>query len=35
MNRITIIGFTGQYAKATAIQTGKEVTRFSQATTKR
>jgi single-strand DNA-binding protein len=35
MNRITLIGFTGQDAKAAATQTGKEVTRFSLATTKR
>ncbi|HEY1948051.1 MAG TPA: single-stranded DNA-binding protein [Bryobacteraceae bacterium] len=35
MNRITLIGFTGQNAKATATQTGREVTRFSMATTKR
>ena len=35
MNRITLIGFTGQDAKAVATQTGKEVTRFSLATTKR
>jgi single-strand DNA-binding protein len=35
MNRITLIGFTGQDAKPAATQTGKEVTRFSLATTKR
>jgi single-stranded DNA-binding protein len=35
MNRITLIGFTGHDAKAAATQTGKEVTRFSLATTKR
>jgi single-strand DNA-binding protein len=35
MNRITPIGFTGQDAKAAATQTGKAVTRFSLATTKR
>jgi single-stranded DNA-binding protein len=35
MNRITLIGFTGQDAKAAATQTGREVTRFSLATTKR
>jgi Single-strand binding protein family len=35
MNRITLIGFTGQDAKAAATQTGKEVTRFSLAATKR
>jgi len=33
MNRITLIGFTGQDAKPAATQTGKEVTRFSLATT--
>jgi single-strand DNA-binding protein len=35
MNRVTLIGFTGQDAKAATTQTGKEVTRFSLATTKR
>jgi single-strand DNA-binding protein len=35
MNRVTLIGFTGQDAKAAITQTGKEVTRFSLATTKR
>jgi single-strand DNA-binding protein len=35
MNRITLIGFIGQDAKAATTQTGKEVTRFSLATTKR
>jgi single-strand DNA-binding protein len=35
MNRVTLIGFTGKDAKAATTQTGKEVTRFSLATTKR
>jgi single-strand DNA-binding protein len=35
MNRITLIGFAGQDAKTTTTQKGKEVTRFSLATTKR
>jgi single-strand DNA-binding protein len=35
MNRITLIGFTGQDAKPAATQTGKEITRFALATTKR
>jgi hypothetical protein len=35
INRITLIGFAGQDAKAAATQTGREVTRFSLATTKR
>jgi single-strand DNA-binding protein len=35
MNRVTLIGFTGQDAKASATQTGKKVTRFSLATTRR
>jgi single-strand DNA-binding protein len=35
MNRITLIGFTGQDAKTATTQKGKEVTRFSLATTKR
>ena len=35
MNRITLIGFTGQDAKSSATQTGREVTRFTLATTKR
>ena len=35
MNRITLIGFTGQDARSSATQTGREVTRFTLATTKR
>lgn len=35
MNRMTLIGFTGQDAKTASTQTGKEVTGFSLATTKR
>jgi len=35
MNRITLIGFTGQDAKVATTQIGKEITRFSLATTKR
>jgi hypothetical protein len=35
MNRVTLVGFTGAEAKHTATQGGKEITRFSLATTKR
>jgi single-strand DNA-binding protein len=36
MNRVTLIGFTGQDPKISAIaQSGREVTRFSVATTRR
>ena len=35
MNRITLVGFAGADAKQIATQGGKEITRFSLATTKR
>lgn len=35
LNRITLIGFTGQEPKTFATQAGKEITRVSVATTKR
>lgn len=35
MNRVTLVGFTGADAKQIATQGGKEITRFSLATTKR
>jgi single-strand DNA-binding protein len=35
MNRVTLIGFTGQDAKAGTTQAGKEVTRLSLPTTRR
>ena len=35
MNRVTLVGFTGAEAKHTSTQGGKEITRFSLATTKR
>jgi single-strand DNA-binding protein len=35
LNRITLIGFTGQDSKTSATQAGTEVTRFSLVTTKR
>lgn len=35
MNRVTLVGFTGADAKQIATQNGKEITRFSLATTKR
>jgi single-strand DNA-binding protein len=34
MNRVTLVGFTGAEAKHSATQGGKEITRFSLATTK-
>ena len=35
MNPVTLVGFTGADAKQIATQGGKEITRFSLATTKR
>lgn len=35
LNRVTLIGFTGQEPKTFATQSGKEITRLSVATTKR
>ena len=35
LNRITLIGFTGQEPKTFATQAGKEITRLSIATTRR
>ncbi len=35
LNRITLIGFTGQESKTFATQSGKEITRLSVATTRR
>lgn len=35
LNRVTLIGFTGQEPKTFAIQSGKEITRLSVATTRR
>jgi single-strand DNA-binding protein len=35
MNRVTLVGFTGGDAKHAATQSGREITRFSLATTKR
>jgi single-strand DNA-binding protein len=35
LNRITLIGFTGQEPKTFATQAGKEITRLSVATTRR
>jgi single-strand DNA-binding protein len=35
LNRITLIGFTGQQPKTLATRNGKEVTRLSVATTRR
>src|SRR4051794_36474018 len=35
LNRVTLIGFTGQQPKTLATRTGKELTRLSVATTRR
>ena len=35
LNRVTLIGFTGQEPKTFATQAGKEITRLSLATTRR
>lgn len=35
LNRVTLIGFTGQEAKTFSTQAGKEITRLSVATTRR
>jgi single-strand DNA-binding protein len=35
LNRVTLIGFTGQEPKTFSTQTGKEITRLSVATTRR
>ena len=35
LNRVTLIGFTGQEPKTFATQSGKEITRLSVATTRR
>jgi single-strand DNA-binding protein len=35
LNRVTLIGFTGQDPKTSATQSGKEITRLSVATTRR
>ena len=35
LNRVTLIGFTGQQPKTLATRTGKEITRLSVATTRR
>ena len=35
LNRVSLIGFTGQQQKTLATRTGKEITRLSVATTRR